>query len=152
MPGTISWSITWDQNSISAKWEVGATMTSPEGVRLILKGWLSKSSVIFCEASLFGFSFSSKCRVVEVKDDAAVLDSVDGAARVIVDLGDPESRILYAEPRAYSDSNPDVYASLSESQSTASTLSIAFPLRVKLSAIGDVPTSAEKVFLMELPE
>jgi hypothetical protein len=127
--------------------------TSPEAVTLVLKGWLGKSTPLFCTVSCFGVSVSSQCRVSKVGEDFSfVLESEDGKTSISVGFDDEETGLIYAEPRAFSDSNPEGYASLPESQKTASALSIAFPLRVKLSARDDVPTATEKVFLMELAE
>jgi len=124
-------------------------MTSPEATRLVLNGWRDNETLLVVTASLFCFSATSKCRVFEVTEDSLVLDSVDGETRFSVNIVDPDLRFIYSEPRERL--RDEVLEGLTGDERIASAISIAFPLRVRVSSPTDVPSVCEKMFLMEVP-
>jgi len=146
----LSSSIADAKRSSSGKRQVGATVISPEEAILILQGWLESGVKLRMISTLFGFSVTSECRVVEVRGDTLILESEDKISRFAVTIRDPELCFTYAEPRSKSDA--DWYPEVPESEQCRSALVIGFPARVRLSNVGDVPSSLEKVFLMERPE
>ncbi len=125
-------------------------MTTSEEALLILRGWQERAVPIFIEASMFGASFRLKGTVSEIRDGGVLLIAEDGMSSLSFSLNDPETCFLYGEPRQFSESH--WFSTAPETARCSSALSIAFPLRVRASALHALPSTTEKVFLIELPE
>ena len=125
-------------------------MIKPEDAFLILKGWQSESKQLDLTASFFGFAVTSRGRIVEVADSRFVFDPEgDESTRMIVDLSGPETAFLYAEPREFSHADPEWFSTVPESAHSVQSLGIAFPLRVPLSNLSAIPSTTEKIILIE---
>jgi hypothetical protein len=128
----------------------GMMVITSDGALLVLQRWLSNSTPLWCTVEAFSVGVQSQGRIAKVDADSFTFESEDGKTSLSVGFSDPEIRLVYEEPRSLADSNPERYPELSEEQRFASSLSVAFPLRARVSNPADVPSRPEKVFVVEL--
>lgn len=123
---------------------------SRESFLLVLRGWLSKRTPLWCSVEVFAVGIQSQGRIARVDEESFVFESEDGKTTLSIGFSDPEMHLEYKEPRAFADSVPERYPELTEEQRLASSLSIALPLRARVSSPMEMPSRLERVFLVEL--
>ena len=119
---------------------------TPEGVRLVMNGWLENQSQLVLVGQLFGFAFALPCRVEALTGPGVQLSTKDGG-RIAVGLWESGVEFRYAEPREF----PAIEASsgLTAAQKIASSVSVLFPSR-GLDSQDDPGPEPEMVSFMEL--